>query len=218
MSLSAAERAAAHRAGYSLPAANRIVQSTVGYSPDEQSIYSSYLTDIAGAVTVANTAYWVYVGRVLPGVSLSFVEFNLSTVAVGTQAVECAIATSPLAPNKAAQTLTCVASAAVTSDLTSGGAGVGIYRNNTAFAWNTVSGSSSFANGGVALHIWAGFRSNFTSTPTQPQLRGLTNDWSEGALLSTAAAGVLTAGTTYAGALIAHAVTWQAPQLRVTTV
>jgi len=207
MTISSAELSAAHRSGRSYAMAKREAQAsgTAVSSADEQSIFASYLPRIAGALTVADKLYAVYVGRLNTKIALNYVEFATTTAAVGTgQACEVALLTSPLAPNKAAQTLTCVAAAAVTADLTGAAA---VFRNATAFAYNI--------GNDTGVHLWAGFRVAMTGTPTQPQVYGLTGDFSEGQLLALTTAGVLAAGTTYAGALITHAVTWQAPDLRI---
>lgn len=215
MALTSAERTAAHRAGYSLPAANRLIQGAdIAGGSDEQVIFSSSLPTIGGAALITGVAYWIYVGRIGPNQPLNFVELAVTTAAVGAQVAEAAIAVSTAAPNKAAQSLTCVAAGAITADLT---AGTGVFRNATAFAWNTTFGSTTSALGsGTAVHVWCGVRTAMATT--QPQVFGLTCDMSQGQILSTAAAGVLAAGTTYTGALIAHAVTWQGPQLRLSTV
>ncbi len=206
MPLTSAERSAAHRAGQSSPMAKRVglaARSAVS-DPGEQRIFKSELPGIAGALTIADKAYFVYVGKSAAPVQLNYVEFAVTTSAVGTQAAEIGIFSSPLAPNKAAQTLTCLAVATSLTDLT---AAAGVNRNSTALAY-TVPDSG--------IHLWAGFRVNMTTGPTQPQIWGLTGDFAEGAILSMSTAGVLAVGTTYAGAIITHAVTWQAPDLRIT--
>lgn len=195
------ERRAAHRAGQSSSMAKRVSlasQSAVCDTQEQRVVFSN-LPRIAGAITTANTAYWVYVGRSSAQFTINKVEFAVTTSAVGTQAAEVAIATSPLGPNKAAQVLTVVAVNATLTDLT---AAAGMNANTVAMAYLVPD---------TGLHLWAGVRFNMGTT--QPQCYGLTGDFSEGQVLSTAAAGVLAVGT-YTGALITHAVTWQCVDLR----
>jgi uncharacterized 2Fe-2S/4Fe-4S cluster protein (DUF4445 family) len=207
MPLSDAERRAAHRAGQSSDDAHRLslARRTVVDDPGTQRVFSSALNRIAGSLVTADKAYFVYVGRTAQRFSVSKVEFAVTTSAVGTQAAEVGLFTSPLAPNKAAQTLTCIAINATLSDLTAAAA---VNSNTVSMAYDL--------GENTGVHLWAGLRVNMTSSPTQPQIYGLTADFSEGQILSMAAAGVLAVGTTYAGALITHSVAWQAPDLRVT--
>lgn len=209
MALSTAERSAAHRGGLSSAMAKRLNMASADAlsAADEQRVFSSRLPRVAGAAATSNVLYSVYVGRLNTTQILNYVEFAVTTAAVGSaQACEVAILSSPLAPNKASQVLTCLAAAAVTADLTGG---TGMFRNATAMAYNI--------GNDTGVHIWAGFRVAMTGSPTQPVLYSLGADFSEGQLLSTASAGVLAAGSTYTGALITHALTVQAPDLRITT-
>lgn len=169
----------------------------------EQTIFKSGLPNIAGALTISATNYMVYIGRQATPFTSAKVDFAVTTVAVGTQAAEVGIFTSPLPPQRAAQTLTCVAANASLADLT---AGTGVFSTTLAYS---PGGHES------GQHLWVGCRFAFTSTPTQPQLYGLTGDFGEGAILSLTSSGVIAVGTTYAGALIAHSVAWQCPDLRL---
>lgn len=144
----------------------------------------------AGLLLTADKAYFTYMGFTPVSLTLNYVREHLVTAAVGTQAAEVGIFTSPAAPNRASQVLTKIAAAAVTDDLTTGAPKM--IANPTALAAVVPAGS----------YFWAGIRANFTSTPTQPTFYALGGDMGQGSLLSTATAGALTSATTLTGATI----------------
>lgn len=195
-----AERSALHRAGRNYSTDRRIslaAKNPMISANEACSIHRSPLPTIAGAATTADKAYWVYVGRTARPITAAKVKFQVTTGGTGAQTAEIAIATSGDGPNAAAQTLTVVAASGTLDDLT----GTGVMGNTTSLAYQL----------SELTHVWIGFRENMASG--RPQLYGHTFDASTGSILSTATAGVLTVGTSYTGALITAAVTWQAPAL-----
>ncbi len=199
MAYTASERQQAHRAGRSGAMNKRIQGASVQNALDagEFGFGRSALPTIAGAATVADKAYWVYVGRAARPCTATNVKFWVSTAAAGAQVAEVAVATGS-APNAAAQTLTVVAVASALADLTVAYASK---QNTTSFGY-AVNASD---------HLWVGLRTNMATT--QPTVFGHTFDCSNGEILSTASAGILAVGTAYTGALITESVAWQAPAL-----
>lgn len=195
------ERRAAHRVGRSrnvdkrwLPAAHFSV-----VRPSQQNILDADLPTIAAAAATADRAYWVYVGQAVKSFTLNKIRGHVSTGGTGAQTAEMAVATSSSAPNGAAVTLTVVAVSGSLDDLTGTG----------------VLGSPDLSYAvDPSTHIWLGVRTNMAST--QPQFYGHTFDASRGEILITSTAGVLAVGTSYTGALITAALTWQAPALFAT--
>lgn len=159
----------------------------------------SPLTESGTFLLIEDTAYWVYVGQVVEAVTVKHVEFVVGTGGTGAQTAEVAIASSPLAPNKANQTLTKIAADGTLSDLT----GTGIMRNTSSMAAAVPAGT----------HLWAGIRTAMATN--EPTLVALTRDWAHGNILVTATAGALTGSGPWTGALVAHALTAQHPALRV---
>lgn len=167
--------------------------------PAEFNILRSALPTIAGSALTADKAYWVYVGRVKRGTTLNKVLCHVTTGGTGAQTAEIALATSDNAPNRASQVLTVVAVDGSLGDLT----GTGVLGSGSALGYAAQQ----------TVHLWAGIRTNMAST--QPAVYGHTFDASNGEVLVTATAGVLAVGSTYTGALVTAAVTWQAPALFV---
>jgi hypothetical protein len=157
----------------------------------------------AGLLVTADKAYWVYQGYVSRQSTFQHVRVALITAAVGTQAAEVALASSPLAPNRSSQVLTKIASDGTLGDLTGS---AGLYTNTTGMAAVVPAGT----------HLWAGFRANFTSTPTQPTLLARAADFGQGEVLSTVTAGALTLAGPWTGATIAHALTAMCPVIVAT--
>jgi hypothetical protein len=166
----------------------------------EQRAFRSNLAQVAGAALTSGTAYFVYVGRVPSTITPAHVIFHVTTAGSGAQTAEVGLFSSPLAPNRGAQSLTKLVSTGTVSDLT----GTGAAANTAAFTTAIPAGT----------HLWAGIRTAMAST--QPVLWSLGADMNQGAVLSTAASGVLTGAGPFAGALITPAVTVQAPNLMVT--
>lgn len=199
MALTASERQQAHRVGRSSAVSKRFQAASVQNALDagEFGFGRSALPTIAGAVTVADKAYWVYVGRAARACTATNVKFWMSTAGAGAQVAEVAIATGS-APNAAAQSLTVVAVASTLTDLTVANASK---KNTTSFGYAV----------NATDHLWVGLRTNMADT--QPTVYGHTFDCSNGEILSTTSAGILAVGTTYTGALITESVAWQAPAL-----
>lgn len=162
-----------------------------------ESRLQSPLQKIAGTTTTGAVAYFVYLGKTNRKVLANKVLFNVTTGGASTQVGEVGLFSSPTAPAGAAQTLTKLMATGTLDDLT----GTGILGNTTAFATDVAAG----------VHLWAGYRVDMAST--EPTVVGLTGDNSVGNVLFLAAAGVMTSTSTYAGGLITHALTWQAPAL-----
>lgn len=168
---------------------------------DPQSLdLRSNLPTVAGAATVGAVAYWVFLGRLSRRLTAQKVLFAVTSGGASTQVGEVGIFSSPTAPNRAAQTLTKIVATGTLDDLT----GTGVLGNTTAFAQDVDAGT----------FLWAGYRVDMAST--EPSVQGLGSDLSQGRILSLAAATAFTSGTTYAGVLITHALTWQAPALILT--
>jgi hypothetical protein len=150
-------------------------------------------------LTVASTAYAVYVGRTSRPYTAAFVEFHVTTIGAGAQTAEAGIFSSPLAPNKAGQTLTKLVATGTLDSLVT----TGVKRNTTSFALAIAQGT----------HLWAVYRGNMAST--EPTMSGLAGDMSQGHILTLAAAGALTGIATIAGAVPALATATIAPDLRI---
>lgn len=160
----------------------------------------SLLPFVGAAVTIADTAYFVYLGLTGRQIVANFIEFHVTAGGTGAQTAEVGIFSSPSAPNRAGQSLTKLAANGTLSALT----GTGVMRNTADLATPVAPG----------VHLWAGLRTNLAST--QPAVFGITADMSEGLILALTTAGALTAAGPFAGALIAPVVTaWQAPNLRL---
>lgn len=162
-------------------------------------VVASDLPTIAGAVTTTGVAYWVYLGRTTRDIVAHFVEFTVSVIGAGAQVAEVALCSSPSAPSRAGLTLTKLAAADGVDTLVT----TGVKRNTTDFN----------ASIPVGTHLWAGLRT--AMAVTQPTLPGLTLDMAQGRAQSTAAAGSLTGPGPFYGSIIAAAITWQAPDLRL---
>lgn len=160
-------------------------------------VLRSKLPTIAGATTTGATAYFVYMGKTTRRISPQKVLFHVSTAGAGTQDIgTVGVFSSPTAPNRAAQTLTCLMTGTI-GDLT----GTGVLGNSTAFSTNVSAG----------IHMWAGYVVDMQTT--EPTVVGLTQDHSNGEILSLASQTAFVAGSTYAGGLITAAITWQCPNL-----
>ncbi len=179
-------------------------RSTLGLGAvfkDDRIFRSPYLTTTSTFVLITGVAYWVYVGRMEQAVTVAFVEFHVPTLGAGAQTAEVAVASSPLAPNKANQTLTKIGATGTVDTLS---ATTGVKRNTSTLAQAVAAGT----------HLWVGIRTAMATT--QPTCVGLSIDMNQGALLSTAAAGVLTGAGPWTGAKIAASINPVGPDLRVT--
>jgi hypothetical protein len=152
-------------------------------------VFSSPLPNVATALTtVSGTAYFVYLGRTVTALTPKHVELYVSTVGTGAQTAEVGSFSTPNAPNKASQTLTKLVSSGTVDALTA----TGVKRNTSAFATSVPAGT----------HLWAGVRTAMATA--QPQISGLCMDFSQGRVLSTASAGVLTGTGPWTGAIISN--------------
>jgi hypothetical protein len=152
-------------------------------------VFSSPLPNVATALTtVSGTGYFVYLGRTVTALTPKHVEFYVSTVGTGAQTAEVGFFSTPNAPNKASQTVTKLISTGTVDALTA----TGVKRNTSAFATSVPAGT----------HLWAGVRTAMATA--QPQISGLCMDFSQGRVLSTASAGVLTGTGPWTGAIISN--------------
>lgn len=163
-------------------------------------ILRSTLPNIGTSITtVSGTAYFVYMGRTTQAITPKFIEFWLesqSSAGGGGQTAEVGLFSTPSAPNRSTQTVTKLSAVALTAlgteDLNSFAPQLVrlVRRNNTAFTYSVPAG----------IHLWAGIR--IAMTTNQPSLGGLCQDFSNGLILYTPAAGVLTGAGPWTGAII----------------
>jgi hypothetical protein len=167
-------------------------------------ILSSRLHNMGTNLTVVSgTAYFVYLGLLTALAQPKFVEFFATAPGSGSQAAEVGFFSSPAAPNKANQSLTKLVSTGGVDALTTSG----VKRNTSAFATDIAAG----------IHLWAGIR--IAMATTQPTISGLCADFSQGRVLQTPAAGVLTGAGPFTGAIIgqgSYVNTALVPDLRAT--
>jgi hypothetical protein len=157
------------------------------YVDPVQRVLSSPLPNVATAITLVNgTAYFVYLGRTTVDFTPKYVEFYVNTGGSGAQTAEVGLFSSTGPPNKGNLSLTKLVSTNSVSSLTS----TGVKRNSSAFATSVAAGT----------HLWAGVRTAMATN--QPALSGLCMDFSQGRVLSTAAAGALTGSGPWTGAII----------------
>jgi hypothetical protein len=150
-------------------------------------VFSSPLPNVATAVTLTSgVAYFVYLGRTVTALTPKHVEFFVSTAGSGAQTGEAGFFSSPNSPNKAAQTLTKLVATGTLDSLTT----TGVKRNTAAFATSVPAGT----------YLWAGLRTAMATA--QPAIAGLCMDFSQGRILSTAGAGVLTGTGPWTGAIV----------------
>lgn len=137
---------------------------------------------------VSAQAYFTFLAFVSKPVVPKFVELNLNGLAVAVTAAEVGLFSSPVAPNKAGQTLTKIVATNAMDSLT---VGTGVKRNTAAFSQQVDAGT----------YLWAGIQ--VTWTTTAPNFMALSTDLSEGHGLLTAAAASFTTAGPWTGALIA---------------
>lgn len=162
-------------------------------------VWSSDLAPIAGALMGAAAGYFVYMGLTTRQIQANFVEFAVSVIGAGAQTCEVGFFSTPVGPNRAAQSLTKLGASGAVDALTS----LGVKRNTADLATAIASG----------VHLWCGIRQDMITT--EATIVGLTNDFAEGRILSVAAPGALTGAGPFAGAIVAHSIAWQAPDLRL---
>lgn len=137
---------------------------------------SERMSGLATFLPTDGTAYWAYIGRTSHAVTLNFVNLRVTTGGSGAQTAEVALASSPLAPNRAAQTLTKIAASGSLDGLTT----AGVKQNTVALA----------AVVPAFTHLWAGVRTSMGGA--EPTTSALSRDHGQGELMSTDAAGALT--------------------------
>jgi hypothetical protein len=153
-------------------------------------IFRSSLPNVATEFQLAsNTAYFVYVGRVTQPIILQYVQFYVSTAGAGTYSGEVGLFSTPTPPNNETLTLAklSVVTSADTDPLTSTGVK---FNSNANFSYTAPPGT----------YLWAGIR--VAGFSTFPKLSGLSMDFDDGLVLTTASAGVLTGAGPWAGAQI----------------
>jgi hypothetical protein len=189
-------------------AANTVAQGNdsrfSAYVDPLQRVVCSLLPNVGTSITVVSgTAYFVYLGRTTVAFTPQYVEFYVSTAGSGSQTAELGLFSSTNPPNKGNLSLSKLVSTGTLSSLTT----TGVKRNSSAFATSVPAGT----------HLWAGLR--IAMATTQPAISGLCMDFSQGRVLSTASAGVLTGSGPWTGAIISlgtYPNTAIAPDLRVT--
>ena len=151
-------------------------------------------------VMISGTAYFSYVGRVATSITPKFVEFYVTGAGAGAQTAEVALYSTPLSPNKSAQTLTRITSTGTLNSLTA----TGVCRNTTAFSTVVSAGT----------HLWAAMRTAMATT--QPTLGGIASDLGQGSILTTTGGGALTGVASASGLIVAAATVTTCPYLSVT--
>jgi hypothetical protein len=153
-------------------------------------VWSSFLPNVATAITLTSgTAYFVYLGRTVTALTPKYVEFYVNSAGSGAQTAEVGFFSSANSPNKGAQSLTKIVSTGTVDALNTSG----VKRNTAAFSTSVAAGT----------HLWAGVRTAMATA--QPAIMGLCMDWSQGRILSTAAAGLLTGTGPWTTAIVAVA-------------
>jgi len=136
-------------------------------------------------LTIGARTYAVYVGYLAQAKIIKFVHFNLTTAGSSTQAGEVGLASSPLAPNGASQTLTYLGGDGTLSDLTTGAPKI----CGNASAFSSGSGITVAAN----THLWLLYRVDMAGT--EPTTSGVGNDFACLSILQADAVGALTSLT-----------------------
>jgi len=156
---------------------------------------------VMGFLTVTNTGYFVYLGKTKAPITAAFLELNMTVIGAGAQTAEVGLFSTPLAPNKAGQTLTKLVATGTVDSLT---ATLTIKRNTASFATDILAGT----------HLWAGIRTAMATT--QPTFAAVAYDFLQGNVLTAAAPGALTGLSTVAGSVPALSSSPLAPFMSVT--
>jgi hypothetical protein len=149
---------------------------------------------------ISGTAYYSYLGRVATAITPKFIEFYVTTAGAGAQTAEVGFYSTPLSPNKTAQTLTRLVATGTLNSLTA----TGVCRNTTAFATTIPAGT----------HLWAAFRTAMATT--QPTVGGIASDLSQGSILTTTGGGALTGVATASGLIVAASTATTCPYMSAT--
>ena len=135
---------------------------------------------------IENTAYFVYIGRVVQAFTPKHVLFNVGAAGTGAQTAEVGLFSTPASPNRAAQSLTKLVASGTVDDLTT----TGLKGNTTPFATSIPAGT----------YLWAGIRTAMATN--EPQITGNIGDIALGNSLALAAAGALTDAGPWTGAIV----------------
>lgn len=168
------------------------VNSDFVYGASQRAHYSTLARVTANAnASTSGTAYWVYVGYIQIDKLFQGISMQQTGQATTVQTAEYALASTPVAPMRAGQILTKLVATSSVSDMLAGATSV----------VRPLAGLNTVVPAGT--HLWCGFRQAMNTT--QALFEGLFEDMGQGALLVTAAAGVLTASATFVGSVPAFA-------------
>lgn len=158
------------------------------YSDKEERILRPPTLSTTGTIVlVSGTAYFVYLGKTTRPLTIAFLEAHVTANGTGAQTAEVGLFSTPLAPNKAGQTLTKICATGTVDSLS---ASPTMKRNTASFAQAVP----------VGTHLWGAIRTALATT--QPTLVAVAFDMSQGHILTTTAQGALTGLATTAGGLI----------------
>ncbi len=159
-------------------------------------VYASDLSAdlVNGFTTVSGTAFWIYLGFIEVPVTILTIRYYLKVLGTGAQTAELALASTPLAPNGATQTLTKIFAATVSASLTAG------------LGTKTQTLSQAITAG---TDLWAGIRVAMASS--QPDFSYVGGAYGDGRILLTTGTGPLTGDTSWTGTVAGDPA--QAPNL-----
>jgi hypothetical protein len=208
--LSSRDRKLAHLAGQNVSNIENRQFATLSASASQTILQGPLpVVPTTGFQTISGTVYWTYIGYTQKQLVVDYVRFIQTAAAVGTQAAEVYLATTPDAPDGTAKTLTVTYVNATLDNLVTGTYTAGLVKGNATAAAFAIS---------PATHLWAAARFAFTTTPTQPVILGHNLDLSVGYVQATTAiAGPMVVGDVKTGVLYTQAIaaTALAPMLRV---
>lgn len=163
----------------------------IGTILDNTSVFTpSGLIATSGSFTpVSQTLYAIYLGLTTTNRSYASIRFWMSTQASSVTAAEAGLLSSPVAPNEADQTLTCLDQVSISGIITSTG-------SKTA----TLTAASIPAD----THLWAAIRIN-ASTPGVVS-GAVASDLTCGSTLRLTSASALSISSTYAMVLVADTI------------
>jgi hypothetical protein len=150
-----------------------------------RTISNTVLLRQTGFTPTSGTAYFVFVGRTTIAAVWARARIAIGgTAGSGAQTAEIGLFSTPVAPNSANQTLTKLEATGTVDSLITINS---VPANTTAFTGLVLAGT----------HLWIGLRTAMATT--QPTLFAVQRDFGRGHVLTTAAAGALTASATFAG-------------------
>lgn len=189
-----------------MQAADAAAQRTLlGVSIDElefianNRVARSQLTSNLSHVMISDTAYFVYVGRVVKTFTPQHVAAYCRSVGSVVQTAELGLFSTSAAPNQSGLSFTKIEATGTISSLLS----TGFIRNTSAFSTSVAAGT----------YLWAGMRT--AMSVSQPTMIGVAQDFGEGYCQSTATAGALTNAGPWTGAVSAASLTAIGPDLRI---